>query len=214
MKIEGIFLGQIKELEYNGRHVTTGIFKEAVEGPVKVTFLTIEGDKQADLRVHGGVDKAVYAYPTEHYDYWKTTRPDLSFGAGTFGENLAVSGMEESSVFIGDEYQIGEVTFKVTTPRMPCFKLGLKMGDPTFIKDFLKAHKTGFYFKVLKEGLVNAGDSIQKIGDDGYGLSIEEVAKLYAEEKTNTTLLQKAIDSPSLPQDWKDHFAQNLKALS
>ncbi|MEL6193586.1 MAG: MOSC domain-containing protein, partial [Bacteroidota bacterium] len=175
MKIEGIFLGQIKELEYNGRNVTTGIFKEAIEGPVKVTFLTIEGDKQADLSVHGGVDKAVYAYPTEHYNYWKKARPDLSFGHGTFGENLAVSGMEESSVFIGDEYQIGEVTFKVTTPRMPCFKLGLKMGDPTFIKDFLKAHKTGFYFKVLKEGLVDAGDSIQKIGDDGYGLSVEEV---------------------------------------
>ncbi|MEM8901743.1 MAG: MOSC domain-containing protein [Bacteroidota bacterium] len=214
MKIEGIFLGQIKVLEYNGRNVTTGIFKEAVEGPVKVTFLTIEGDKQADLRVHGGADKAVYAYPTEHYEYWKSARPDLSFGPGTFGENLAVSGMEESSVFIGDEYQIGKVTFKVTTPRMPCFKLGLKMGDPTFIKDFLKAHRTGFYFKVLQEGMVDIGDSIQKIGDDGYELSVKEVAKLYAEEKTNTALLQKAINSPSLPQDWKDHFQQTLKTLT
>lgn len=213
MQVKGLFTGKPREVEYNGKIISTGIFKYPIVGPVKVYTLNMEGDGQADLSVHGGINKAVYAYPIEHYTYWQDTRPDLSFEVGTFGENLSVSGMKEDSVFIGDTYQIGEVTFSVTTPRMPCFKLGLRVGDPSFIKDFLKANKSGFYFKVLQEGRLDIGDHIKKVGEDGYRLSIREVVSLYDKQKTNKALLTKAVNSPSLPQDWIDHFRQKLKAL-
>ncbi len=213
MQLHHIFIGLPKETEYNGRLVMTGIYKEEVAHPVTVKYLNIEGDKQADLKVHGGVEKAVYAYPMEHYAFWAAQRPDLEFAPGRFGENLSVSGLTEQTVHIGDEFRIGTVALRVTSPRMPCFKLGIKMGDPKFIGEFLEAQRTGFYFKVLEEGTFQPGDAIEKIGDDDYELTVEEVVRLYNADKHNTTLLKKAIQSPSLPFDWVTFFQRRLERL-
>jgi len=211
MQLLSIFVGQPTTIEYNDRVVETGIFKQAITQKVRVGKLNIEGDRQADLKVHGGVNKAVYAYPSEHYGFWKAERPDLSFEAGVFGENLSVTGMWETAVCIGDTFRIGTTVLSVTSPRMPCFKLGVKMGDPRFVGDFLKANRSGFYFKVVEEGEIEPGDKIEQVEEDGYGLTIEEVVRLYTTDKSNQELLQKAVEVPSLPEDWKVFFQQKLR---
>lgn len=213
MKIEGIFIGKSKEVSFNNRPVKTGIYKEVVAGPVRVTKLLIEGDHQADLTVHGGEDKAVYGYPVEHYDFWRKERPDLEFAPGMFGENLALLGLYES-VCVGDQFKINDVVLQVTTPRMPCFKLGIRMNDNGFIKDFMQAERNGFYFRVIQEGTMQAGDRIEKVGEDGYKLSIAETIQLYTSRKDDKELLKKATASPSLPKDWVDHFEVQLHKLS
>ena len=212
MKLEHIFVGKPVEAEFNGKTIKTGIYKSKVEGPVGVSRTNVEGDEQADLSVHGGVDKAVYAYPIEHYEYWRKERSDLEFAPGAFGENLSVSGVDEQ-VCIGDTFRIGEVVLSVTSPRMPCYKLGIKMNDASFIKDFMDAQKNGFYFKVLEEGMIKAGDTIEKLGEDGHGLTISEVIQLYSTRKKDQALLQKAVDSPSLPADWREYFEVRLIKL-
>lgn len=212
MKLEYIFVGRPVEASFNGKTIKTGIYKSPVDGKVKVTKTNIDGDQQADLTVHGGVDKAVYAYPIEHYDFWKDKRSDLVFDPGVFGENLSVSGLDET-VCIGDQFEIGEVTLGITSPRMPCFKLGIRMNDPGFVRDFMQEGKNGFYFKVIKEGQIEAGNPIKKVYEDGYGMSIHEVIQLYTTRKHDKDLLRKAIDSPSLPLDWKDYFEVRLKKL-
>jgi len=212
MRLEHIFVGKPVEVEFNGRPVKTGIYKHEVQGKVKVTKMGIEGDQQADLTVHGGIYKAIYAYPIAHYTFWKEERPDLSFTPGIVGENLSVSGLDEQ-VCVGDAFRIGKAVLSVTTPRLPCFKLGIKMGDARFIKDFMKAERNGFYFKVEEEGLIEAGDEIQKIHSDGYGLTIAETIRLYTSRKNDTKLLKKAIDSPSLIDAWKDDFEVRLRKM-
>ena len=212
MRLEHIFIGKPVEASFNGKTIKTGIYKNLVDGPIKVTRTNLEGDQQADLTVHGGVDKAVYAYPIAHYDFWKEKRKDLDFAPGIFGENLSISGIDEQ-VCVGDTFQIGEVVLSVTSPRMPCFKLGIKMNDPGFVRDFMVAEKNGFYFKVLEEGQLNAGMPVKQIGSDGHGLSIAETIQLYTTRKTDKALLQKATDSPSLPEDWRDYFAVRLRNL-
>ncbi len=213
MRLESVFVGKPVKADYNGGRISTGIFKKLVEGPVKPTSFNIEGDKQADLTVHGGVDKAVYAYPVEHYDFWKKERPDLQFTPGLFGENLSTAGLDETHVCIGDVFEIGSIILQVTSPRMPCYKLGIRMNDSRFIKDFMKAEKNGFYFKVLKEGTIEAGDSILKVKQDGHRLTVAEVIQLYTTRKSDKDLLTKATTSPSLPQDWIDHFDVALHRL-
>lgn len=210
LKIHAVFVGKPTEVDYNGKKVLTGIYKNEVKGVVIVNKLNLEGDQQADLKVHGGVNKAVYVYPSEYYDYWKTSRPDLTFEAGIFGENLSSAGLDDALVCVGDEFQIGSVVFRVTNPRMPCFKLGIKMNDVKFVKEFLEAQKTGFYFKVLQEGKLQAGDTITQVNSDGHGLTIQEVVRIYHSEKTNKELLEKAVNSPNLPEDWRDFYRKRL----
>ncbi|MEO1050982.1 MAG: MOSC domain-containing protein [Bacteroidota bacterium] len=210
MKLDSIFVGKPRQVENQGKMVTTGIFKEKITGPVGVTKLNVEGDQQADLKVHGGVEKAVYAYPSEHYQFWKEKRPNLAFGPGRFGENLSITGLSEKDVCIGDTYKIGSVVFMVKSPRMPCFKLGIKMNDPRFVKDFMDANLTGFYFCVLEEGEIEAGNRIEKIDEDGHGLTVDETARLYALDKDNNALLRKAASSPSLPTDWVEFYQKRL----
>ena len=213
MRLEQIFVGKAIDVTFHDKIVKTGIFKHPVDGPVRVGKTTIEGDQQADLTVHGGIDKAVYAYPVQHYTYWRHERSDLEFSPGIFGENLSVSGLDET-VGIGDVFQIGQVVLQVTIPRMPCYKLGIKMNDAAFVKDFMKAEKNGFYLKVLTEGLMEGGNSIKKLSSDDYGLTIAEVIRLYTSQRSDKALLKKAIDSPSLSEDWKDYFEVQLRKLT
>lgn len=211
MKLKSIHTGKVRKISHNDEKVTSGIVKEPVSGKVFVTKSGLEGDQQANLKVHGGVNKAVYGYPNEHFEFWNEQRSDLEFYPGVFGENLSTSGLDEENVCVGDIFQIGEVTLSVTTPRMPCKKLGIKMKDKGFIKEFLKSERTGFYFKVLEEGEIEAGDNIQKVGDDGYGLSIRELVKLYTTHKHDISLLTKAAKSPTLQEDWRRDFAKKIQ---
>lgn len=212
MKLQSIFIGKPVNVDYNGQQVKTGIYKDKIESPVKVHQLGLEGDQVADLTVHGGVDKAVYLYPSEHYEFWKQKRPDLEVESGAFGENLSTIGLDEH-ICVGDVLQIGSVKLSVTNPRMPCFKLGIKMGDPSFVKEFMQEEKNGFYLKVLEEGTIEAGDEITKISEDGHGLTITECIQLYTTRKADKDLLRKAIASPSLPKSWVDHFDVQLLKL-
>ena len=212
MQLLSINVGQPKEVEYKGKQVLTSIFKNPVNGPVNVTTLNLEGDRQADLTVHGGIHKAVYVYPTEHLPYWSQQYPEKQFTYGSFGENLSTSGLLETDICIGDQLRIGRAEFSVTSPRFPCFKLGIKMNDPGFIKAFMQANRSGFYLMVLKEGVIAPGQEIEIIGSDGYNFSVEEFSRLYALDRYNQSLLRKAIKAPSITEDWKEFFEERLQA--
>ncbi|MGH9813488.1 MAG: MOSC domain-containing protein, partial [Candidatus Acidiferrales bacterium] len=166
MKLISVNVGLPREVSANGQRVLTGIFKQPVAGRVGVRRLNLDGDRQADLSVHGGPDKAVYAYPAEHYDFWRHELPGMELPFGMFGENLTVEGLREDEVNIGDRFAIGTAEFQVTQPRLPCYKLGIKFGRADMVKRFLHSRCTGFYFRVVKEGEVEAGDAIALVHRD------------------------------------------------
>ena len=157
MKLISVQVGLPREVSWEGRTVTTGIFKEPIGGPVMVRTLNLDGDEQADLSVHGGPDKAVYVYPFEHYEYWRKELPGVKLPYGMFGENLTTEGLLEKDVNVGDRFRIGEAELVVRQPRMPCYKLGLKFQRADMVKRFLTSRRSGFYFAVLREGEVQAG---------------------------------------------------------
>ncbi len=167
-------VGRIRLVPYRGHQVRTGIYKTAVTGPVIVRTLNLDGDEQADLTVHGGVDKAVYLYPAEHYEAWqRELGRELDYGH--FGENLTVTGLLEDQVHIGDQLAVGDALLEVTQPRVPCFKLGIKMSDQRFLRRFLASGRSGFYCRVLREGAVEAGQGIELMGTDLSAPTIAEV---------------------------------------
>lgn len=214
MKLNSIFVGKPAEILFKGKPVLSGINKLPVAGPVKVGKLNLEGDEQADLKVHGGADKAIYAYPAEHYAYWAAAQPQLQLVPGMVGENLSVSGFDEQQLRVSDILEIGTARFMVTVPRMPCYKLGVRVGDATFVKAFLDSRKTGFYLRVLQEGRISPGDTITCHSAGGSALTVDEVTRLYSTDKTNKPLLEKAVNQEHLPTDWRDFFAQRLDKLS
>lgn len=210
MKLESVNVGLPREVEWNGKTVTTGIYKEPVEDRVKVKELNLDGDGQADLTVHGGPNMAVYVFPAEHYDEWKKVLPEVEFPIGVFGENLTISGVSEDPN-IGDKFRIGMAEFTITQPRMPCFKLGIRFGDQGFVKRFLDSKRTGFYFKVLKEGEVGAGDPVELISQDPNDVSVRDIVDLYIGEG-DAELMRRAVNVEALPDSWKDHFQKILDA--
>ena len=161
MKLVSVNVGLPRRVDWRGRQVRTAIWKTPVAGRVRVTRLSLEGDKQSDLRVHGGPDKAVYAYPSEHYEYWARELPGMDLPWGAFGENFTTEGLLERDVRIGDRYRAGTALFQVTDPRMPCYKLGVRFGRDDMVKRFLAHGGSGFYLAVLREGDVAAGDPIE-----------------------------------------------------
>lgn len=176
MKLLSVNVGLPRIVEYHGEPVVTAIFKDPVEGKVAVGELNLAGDRQADLRVHGGYNKAVYAYPSEHYDRWRQELPDVSFTAGMFGENLTISGLLEADVHVGDRLSIGTAEFVVTQPRSPCFKLNIRFGRADMIKRFVRSGRSGFYLAILKQGELKAGDPIE-IHREAEGESIASVVE-------------------------------------
>lgn len=173
-RIVSVNVGRPQETEYRGRMIQTGIFKKPVSGPVRIGHLNLEGDEQADLRLHGGPDKAVYIYPAAHYALWsEELRRPLPYGQ--FGENLTVEGVLESSVRVGDVFQAGTALLQVTQPRFPCYKLGIRMGDLRFIRRFLFSGRTGFYTRVLREGQVATGNALTLVRSDPGEPTIAEV---------------------------------------
>lgn len=211
MKILSLQVGGPREVEHQGRTVLTSIYKFPVTGRVPVDRLNIAGDQQSDLTVHGGFDKAVYAYPSEHYPLWLEDDPGLDLPWGAFGENLTTEGLSEETVHIGDRLRAGTAEFIVTQPRMPCFKLAIRLDRPAIGKPFLQSRRTGFYLRVLKEGEIAAGDPIEVSGRDEHGVSVAEIVSLYTTERHNQELLRRAVQLPALPEEWRDYFGQNLR---
>ena len=164
MRVISVNVGLPREITWKGETVFTGIFKEPVEGRVAVRTLNIDGDRQADLTVHGGRKKAVYAYPSEHYSWWRETLGTSDLPPGSFGENLTLEGMLESDIRIGDRFAIGSTEFEVTQPRVPCYKLAAKFARVEIIREFLESGYSGFYFAVVKEGEIGSGDEIVLTG--------------------------------------------------
>lgn len=218
MKLISLQVGRPRLVEYHGEPVATGIFKEKVQGPVMLRTLNLDGDRQADLSVHGGPSKAVYAYPSEHYDYWKKELPgdylqgsDLPYGM--FGENFTTEGLLEDKVNVGDRFRIGATEVMVTEPRLPCYKLGIKFGHSDMLRRFLQSRRTGFYFAVLKEGLVKAGDAVRLLSRDENDVTIADIVRLYAFEKDDLETLRRAVKLNALSQSWREYFQERLRKL-
>ena len=214
MQVISVNVGQPKEVVWKGRKVTTGIFKEPVEGRVAVGRLNLEGDRQADLTVHGGPEKAIYAYPAEYYHFWREQFPEMDLPWGMFGENLTVEGLMDETVHIGDRFQVGSAHVVVTQPRVPCYKLGLKFGRDDILKRFLESGLTGFYFAVLKEGEVAAGDRITLLQRDEHQVKVADITRLYREDKYNVDLLRKVVAVEVLAEVWREYFQGRLDRLA
>jgi len=214
MKLISLNVALPRIVEYNGGPVATGIFKEPVPGPVMLRTLNLDGDRQADLSVHGGVSKAVYAYPSEHYEFWKKELPEMELSYGMFGENFTTEGLREDAVNVGDRFRVGQTELMVTEPRLPCYKLGIKFGRADIIKRFLQSRRTGFYFAVVKEGEVKAGDAIELLSRDANNIAISDITRLYAFEKDDLETLRRAVKLEALSESWREYFQRQIKKLT
>jgi MOSC domain-containing protein YiiM len=212
MTVLSLNIGLPREVEWHGQRVSTGIFKSPVAGRVPLRRLNFDGDRQADLTVHGGAAKAVYCYPFEHYDYWtRELGRDLPFGA--FGENLTITGLDEQSVHLGDEFALGTARVVVTQPRMPCYKLGIRLGSDAMVKRFQQSERGGFYVAVTHEGEVAAGDDMVALTRHPAAVSVLEINRLYVTKKygpDEIAVAQRALTVPSLPESWKAYFRERL----
>jgi MOSC domain-containing protein YiiM len=214
MRLVSVNIGLPRDVNYDGRIVRTGIVKEPVAGRRRLGHLNLQGDGQADLSVHGGASKAVYAYPAEHYGFWckDLGKPNLSWGM--FGENFTTEGLEEDGVHVGDCLRIGTTEVMVTEPRLPCYKLGVKFGRDDIVKKFLRSMRTGFYLAVVKEGEVEAGDAIEVLRRDASAVSIAEVTLTYLHKKHDAASLKRVLGAEHLTAGWKDYFLKQLHHLS
>lgn len=213
MKLVSLNVGKPRTVAWKGESVTTAIFKEPVDHTVRLRKLNLDGDRQADLRVHGGPEKAVYAYPSEHYKFWRKELPGAELSWGSFGENFTTEGLQEDTTFIGDRYRVGSAVVMVTQPRMPCYKLGVKFGDDRMVKRFLDSRRTGFYFSVLEEGEVRAGDRVELLSHDADTVAVANVTRLYITKTPDPDLLKRALQVAALPANWRDYFLRRFKSV-
>jgi MOSC domain-containing protein YiiM len=213
MKLISLNVARPRLTVYNGNTINTGIFKEPVPGPVTLRTLNLDGDQQADLAVHGGPNKAVYAYPSEHFDFWREELPGTNLPWGMFGENFTTEGLFEPNLHIGDRLQIGTAIIVVRQPRVPCYKLAAKFKRNDILARFLRSGRSGFYFSVEREGVVATGDSFETLSQEPLAITIAEMNHLFADDRYNRELLDKAIASPALPGDWRDYFEKRLRGI-
>jgi len=213
-RILSVNVGLPREVLWKGEAVMTGIFKEPVQGRVKMRTHNLDGDRQADPSVHGGAEKAVYAYPSEHHDFWRREFADIMLPWGMFGENFTTEGLKEEEVNIGDRFRIGSGEVIVTGPRMPCLKLALKFGRDDMVKRFLASGRTGFYLAVDREGEVEAGDEVLRIERDAAGVTVADITRLYSRDKDNLELLERAMTVEALPEGWRKHFRRQMERLA
>jgi MOSC domain-containing protein YiiM len=209
MKVVSVNTGLPREVMWHGTVVTTAIFKKPVSGRVALARLNLDGDRQADLKVHGGADKAVYCYPIEHYEYWQHELPGVDLPLGMFGENFTIEGLLEPSVHIGDQFSIGSAQVIVTQPRLPCYKLGVRFQSDAMVKRFLASGRMGFYFAVTREGEVGAGDEIRAIGRDPSAVPVPEITRLHllkTHRPTDVDSIRRVLGVEALPESWKEYF--------
>lgn len=213
-KIISVNVGLPRLAVWRGATVSTGIFKKPVEGRVQLRTLNLDGDRQSDLSVHGGPYKAVYAYPSEHYQFWRAELPETALPWGMFGENLTTEGLCEDTVCIGDRFRIGQASLTVTQPRMPCHKLAIKFKREDIIRRFLASGRTGFYFSVQSEGEIGAGDEMELIERSSHPVKVSDITRLFVKEKQDTEAMRRAIEVEALPDSWKNYFRERLAKLS
>jgi len=213
MKIISINVGTPRTIHWKGLDVTTGIFKDSVEGPVMLRRLNIDGDRQADLENHGGRSKAIYAYPAKHYNFWRKelTGTDLPWGA--FGENFTVEGLREEEACIGDHFSFGQATLMVTQPRIPCYKLALRLGRDDIVRRFLESNRSGVYFSVLGEGFVATGDQVVRIKQHQDCISVREVNRAFVDGTRNIPLVRRILRHEVLPSGLREHFLAQLASV-
>ena len=212
MKLISVNVGQPRSVEWHGRMVETSIFKAPIAGPVALHTLNLDGDRQADLSVHGGAHKAVYVYPSEHYGFWRGELPGMELPWGMFGENFTTAGLLED-VQIGDRFQIGSAEVIVSEPRVPCYKLSLKFGQADMVKRFLASGRTGFYMMVAQEGVVQAGDAIELIARSEKSVTVTDVTRLYASKQPDPATLRRAVDLEALSDAWRNFLRERLARI-
>ena len=210
MRLLSVNVGMPREISWQKKTVRTSIFKTPVSRRVRATRLNLEGDQQSDLSVHGGIDKAVYAYPADHYSFWREELPGMDLSWGAFGENFTTEGLIEKTIHIGDRLRVGSAEFVVTQPRMPCFKLGVRFGRPDMVKRFLDSRRTGFYMAVLQEGEVGAGDSLELVARDERSVTVADIVELYVADAPHQELLRVVSGLAALPKGWRDYFSRRL----
>jgi MOSC domain-containing protein YiiM len=211
MRVLSLSVGLPREVTWHNRVVTTGIFKQPVSGRVPLRKLNFDGDRQADLIVHGGEFKAVYCYPSEHYAYWRKEMPAGDFPTAVFGENLTTEGMFENSLHLGDRFRVGSAEVVVTQPRLPCYKLGVRFKDDQMVKRFLASKRSGFYLAVTKEGAVGAGDEMIPLSRDPRAVPVSEITRLFVSKgytADDAAIIDRLNEVPSVPEDWKSYFAE------
>jgi MOSC domain-containing protein YiiM len=213
MKIASVNVGLPREVEWRGQLVSTGIFKSPVAGRVRVRALNLDGDRQADLSVHGGPDKAVYAYPAEHYEHWRAELPGVALPPGSFGENLTTEGLRETEVRIGDRFRVGSAVLRVTQPRMPCAKLALRFRRDDMVKRFLASGLSGLYCAVDEEGDLAAGDPIEPLERATHGVTVSEISRLYTDGREDLEALRRAAEVEALPGSWREFFRHQIEKL-
>lgn len=214
MKIISLNVGRPRLVLDRDRQVSTGIYKSPVEGPVMLRALNFDGDRQADLNAHGGVYKALYAYPSEHYPFWRNELPGMELTWGIFGENLTTEGLLETDARIGDQYRIGRAVIKVSQPRIPCYKLGIRLGRDDMPNRFLASGRSGIYFSVVEEGIVRAGDPIELLERDPQGISVAEVNRAYRYSRENADLLRRIVDAQILPPNLQRDLEKRLAIVA
>ena len=210
MKVLSVNVGLPVEVVWKDRTYRTGIFKKPISGPVAIRTENLDGDGQAELSVHGGIDKAVYAYPSEHYSFWREELSEIDIPLGMFGENLTTVGLSEDTVQIGDRYRVGSAELIVTQPRMPCSKLEMRFQNKTMIKRFLASRRSGWYYSVAQEGRVKAGDDIELISREVNTVTVREVLGLHQTTDPDPDLLRRVIRIEGLSESWRDHFVKSL----
>jgi MOSC domain-containing protein YiiM len=214
MRVVSLNVAVPRTVTWKGHEVRTGIFKEPVAGRVMMRRLNLDGDRQADLTVHGGPAKAAYAYPSEHYPLWKSELPPMDLPWGMFGENLTTEGLREDEVHIGDKFQIGEAIVMVTQPRTPCYKLALKFQRDDILKRMLQNGRSGFYFSVVQQGVVGIGDAIELVHEDAEKISVAEMNSLYRDGGKDAALMRRAANLEALPESWREYLREELKSLA
>lgn len=221
MNLVSLNCGLPRDVLWHGHNVTTSIYKEPVHERIALRTLNLDGDRQSDLTVHGGKDKAVYCYPVEHYSYWKTVLPDRSLPYGSFGENFSVDGfaqegLAEQAVYVGDRFAVGSAEVVVTQPRLPCYKLGIRFESDDMVKQFLGSRRTGFYLAISREGEVGAGDELTLISHDPDSVSIAEITRLYVAKEfgpEDARQVRRAIAAKALPDSWRTWLEDKLVRL-
>jgi MOSC domain-containing protein YiiM len=216
MKLVSVNTGLPREVSWHGKNVTTGIFKQPIDGRVALSRLNLDGDRQADLSVHGGEHKAVYCYPIEHYDYWKRELLRQDLPLAIFGENFTTEGMLEETVHLGDQFSVGSAQVVVAQPRLPCYKLGIRFQSDDMVKRFLASGRTGFYLAVIREGVVGAGDEITVIARDPNAVPVSEITRLFRVERfsaDDVAAARRALRVAALPESWKEHFRERHSSL-
>lgn len=221
MKLVSVNCGLPRQVLWHGQTVTTSIYKEPVQGRIALRTLNLDGDRQSDLTVHGGKHKAVYFYPIEYYSFWQAELARHTLPYGSFGENFTVEGfaedgLAEDKIHVGDRFSVGSAEVMVTQPRLPCYKLVIRLERDDMIKRFLHSRRTGFYVAVTREGEVGAGDELTMLSHDPDSVPVSEITRLYVTKEygpEDARQVRRAIAAEGLPETWKTWFQEKLDRL-